>query len=1346
VSEPMRILRVVSLVALAALLSACTDADSPVVMDVGADRAVMDDARVEASVELPRTDIRDVADAAKADESSIETLDHFELPDVEPELIAFCGDGICYGESGEENCSSCPDDCGTCPVCGNGICEAGNPEEGWLLCPEDCGWCGDGTCSLNELPEETFCNKDCGIACGDGICAKGEGTTAGLPGFCPVDCGGCYDGVCGYRDLFDPTLVDCKDADCGATCGDGACENTENSTTCPFDCPACGDDVCAWQDGTPEDCPEDCTAPCGDGLCTAGETAEGCPQDCGPCGDGVCSWKEAAQASCWSDCDADCGDGTCQMWEDESKCPVDCACKPACQPEWQCGQDDNGCGEPCGGCPAGIECLDHVCCVPACKGAKCGDDGCGGSCGQCPETESCVDGQCLCVPLCAGNVCGADGCGGSCGVCLDELMCTSDICHLGECKFELLTGFCLLSADFGDGEVVVCVPGGAQHTDNPCQACLPEESTTEWSPVADETICGIGQKCYGGVCCSPALACADKECGDFGCGTCGTCIAPAECVEGLCLVADCEPVCDAIECGDDGCGGSCGKCNDGISCTDDECAKGLCSYTPQPGNCVVDWWAEALCVVADSTAPGNVCQSCQPTINQVGFSPLPDGTLCGPAKVCLQGACCDFWADCLDKECGQSSCGGSCGECGLGYQCMDHLCECEDSCAGKQCGTNACGESCGFCAPDYDCLGGICICQADCEDKACGDDGCGGSCGICDDLLWCTQDTCANDPVVAGRRICTNEFMPAFEGPCMIDGVCYEAGETQPGFPCRECDSVMAWAQYQQSGNDIFFLTWAQYGCVINGQCYNAGAKNPDDDCERCDIESNLFGWSDGYNGTICQDTGLCLAGVCCQPGPNCAGLQCGDDGCGGTCGSCLPGLCSTASGKCSAACDDGNGIDWDGCTDGQESEVQVNQVTADAQSFPSVATFPDGVTVVVWQSREANGVTFRISGRLFGIDGLPLTDEFQVNDYTLGGQMRPSVAAFADGRFVVAWDGSGLGGTGIFARVFAKPVGAPGTPPQPLSDDLPAAVLPGQSVGASVVTMGEDRFAVVFANSPSYVPAEVDWDVYAALAWAPGGVWAFVGAPFRVHESTDGDQSGASAAGFGADGFVVAWQSCPGNWGLDIDSDGCAILGRGFDALGSPLQAPDGVPSEILLNQEGAYNQTDVDVAAHAFDKYIAVWANKVPDYSGIHVTGRPITGFDTPGAADFFGNDPATAGHWRPVVTTRPAGSIVIAWESWSTSASTDYEVLVRLLAGDGTATTQAFAANLHTSGRQGYPDVAAYVDGSFVVTWVSWQGQNEAESASQDGDAEGVYMRRFKDDGTPCPAGSCTLPEAP
>jgi hypothetical protein len=105
-----------------------------------------------------------------------------------------CGDGTC---AAEEDCASCPGDCGVCPsVCGDGVCAG---DEDCAGCPGDCGAC--------SLPEP----DDSGPICGDGICDASEDSIN-----CPQDC------------YVAPSF-----------CGDFTCDLDEDCTSCPTDCTIC---------------------------------------------------------------------------------------------------------------------------------------------------------------------------------------------------------------------------------------------------------------------------------------------------------------------------------------------------------------------------------------------------------------------------------------------------------------------------------------------------------------------------------------------------------------------------------------------------------------------------------------------------------------------------------------------------------------------------------------------------------------------------------------------------------------------------------------------------------------------------------------------------------------------------------------------------------------------------------------------------------------------------------------------------------------------------------------------------------------------------------------------------
>ena len=66
--------------------------------------------------------------------------------------------------------------------------------------------------------------------------------------------------------------------------------------------------------------------------------------------------------------------------------------------------------------------------------------------------------------------------------------------------------------------------------------------------------------------CKPG--CEGKECGDDGCGgSCGECVEGVTCCEGVC----CTPDCEGKTCGDDGCGGSCGEWAEVEGCVNGAC-------------------------------------------------------------------------------------------------------------------------------------------------------------------------------------------------------------------------------------------------------------------------------------------------------------------------------------------------------------------------------------------------------------------------------------------------------------------------------------------------------------------------------------------------------------------------------------------------------------------------------------------------------------------------------------------------------------------------------------------------------------------------------------------------------
>lgn len=90
-----------------------------------------------------------------------------------------------------------------------------------------------------------------------------------------------------------------------------------------------------------------------------------------------------------------------------------------------------------------------------------------------------------------------------------------------------------------------------------------------------------------------------------------------------------------------------------------------------------------------------------------------------------------------------------------------------------------------------------------------------------------------------------------------------------------------------------------------------------------------------------------------------------------------------------------------------QDVEFQVDSHTTFNALDPVVASAAGGDFVVAWTSDGSTGSdtsSTSIQARRFSASGVPVGEQFQVNTYTTGEQVRPSIAAAAADGFVVVW------------------------------------------------------------------------------------------------------------------------------------------------------------------------------------------------------------------------------------------------------------------------------------------------------------------------------------------------------
>ncbi len=108
--------------------------------------------------------------------------------------------------------------------------------------------------------------------------------------------------------------------------------------------------------------------------------------------------------------------------------------------------------------------------------------------------------------------------------------------------------------------------------------------------------------------------------------------------------------------------------------------------------------------------------------------------------------------------------------------------------------------------------------------------------------------------------------------------------------------------------------------------------------------------------------------------------------------------------------CDDGIfGQRFDAGGDTSGNEFQINVYThcsnGHSQNAADVAMTPEGDFLVAWHGIGGMNGRYDVLGRLYGSDGNPLGDEFQVNTYDYYSQISPTIGVAPSGEFVVVWN-----------------------------------------------------------------------------------------------------------------------------------------------------------------------------------------------------------------------------------------------------------------------------------------------------------------------------------------------------
>lgn len=323
-------------------------------------------------------------------------------------------------------------------------------------------------------------------------------------------------------------------------------------------------------------------------------------------------------------------------------------------------------------------------------------------------------------------------------------------------------------------------------------------------------------------------------------------------------------------------------------------------------------------------------------------------------------------------------------------------------------------------------------------------------------------------------------------------------------------------------------------------------------------------------------------------------------------------------------------------------TEFLVNGQTAGAQDSPAVAGLAAGGFVVAWTdaSGTADTSSTGIKARLFNSDGVATGAEFLVNTATAGIQAQASVAALADGTFVVTWrDDSLTGGDSSVSSIKARHYSATG---QALGGEFLVNTATESRQEAPDITALESGGFVITWSDSSRVGGDSSKDAIKVQVFDAQG--DKVGSERLVNVATANNQQQPAITATVGGGFVIAWMD--GSF-VGGDNSGFAIKARRFDDDG------DALGGEILANTTIAGSQIAPTITALPGGGFAVGWA----DYGGSGLeygtSGIKTQLFAADGSR--LGSESVIpiqvlGGQVEPVLVTRADGGFVVGWTDLS------------------------------------------------------------------------------------------------
>jgi hypothetical protein len=274
--------------------------------------------------------------------------------------------------------------------------------------------------------------------------------------------------------------------------------------------------------------------------------------------------------------------------------------------------------------------------------------------------------------------------------------------------------------------------------------------------------------------------------------------------------------------------------------------------------------------------------------------------------------------------------------------------------------------------------------------------------------------------------------------------------------------------------------------------------------------------------------------------------------------------------------------------------DIQVNTFAKNAQVHPDVTVLTNGNVVVVWSSfNQASSTSMQdIYAQMFTPAGAKVGNEIPVNQATLYNQRTPSIAALADGGFVITWvsemqrvipvvDANGIeitNTTSVLTRpsvdLYTRTYDGTGSPTR---GEVLVNTGNEPCTSPSVAGASDGGFMVAWAQH-DMLNRSNSWDIY-VRSFSQSGL---AGTARPVNTQLYGDQYMPSLVAAGSD-YLAVWTSM----GQDGSREG--VYGQFLQPDGSPTG------SEFRVNDTVVSSQMHPACAADGQGRFLAVWTSFV-------------------------------------------------------------------------------------------------------------------------------------------------------